>query len=434
MIKTFTTQADFERWLDDTPLKSGIIAYIVNDETYVFTTNNVDGNLETYYCSYEHVMNSVFPQAIKDEIYFHHIKLHPEHQKEYVTDDALQAVSDTLNEKISENKTEIETHIEDFEHLKDKVNDLALFKFPNVTIFGEPRINNGQISNFSASNYCQFPFLVDFHNQTFEIDMCITTAEDVTTQQNILDSHFGLAFAIRGGHFVLAMSSNGTTFDMGEHVGTFNVTPSTTYYIKYKWDGSTYTVAVSDHIEGEYTTDITVNDSKSLYPTQIVIGKCNDDTFVFGGIINLNYCTLKIRDKEVWQGMDSVGIATRLQTDLGNIDSAGEAKIKEIAGQSGGSGDVYRCEFSYSSSNGVMCYYLYKNDEQIPFKALKMYRQWRGSSSSTNCYYNEYFKRAEFRYSNYHVEEPFYAELRFYDENDNIIYRTFYTDITALWS
>lgn len=349
MIKTFTTQADFTRWLDDTPLKSGIIAYIEATKTYYFSTNNVDGVLTTYSGIYAQIMNSNFPQAIKDEIYFHNQSLYPiPPSDKYVTQEALAAVNDTLNVKIDDgdaslqtqittNKDTIESHLEraeeEWNFLKDKVNDLALFKFPNVTIFGEPRINNGQISNFSASNYCQFPFLVDFHNQTFEIDMCITTAEDVTTQQNILDSHFGLAFAIRGGHFVLAMSSNGTTFDMGEHVGTFNVTANTTYYIKYKWDGTTYTVAVSDHIEGEYTTDITVNDSKSLYPTQIVIGKCNDDTFVFGGIINLNYCTLKIRDKEVWQGMDSVGIATRLQTDLGNIDTLGVRKVKDIIGE-----------------------------------------------------------------------------------------------------
>lgn len=347
MIKTFSSQDELTRWLDGTTLKSGIIAYIEDAKKYYFSTNNIDGTLTTYVGTYTQIINGNFPQATKDEVYFHNLSLNPvEPADDFVTQGALQAVNDTLKVKIEEgdellqtqittNKENIEEHLseaeEKWDFIQEKVNDLALYKFPNVTIFGEPRINNGQMSNFSVSNYCQFPFLVDFHNQTFEIDMCITTSEDVTTQQNILDSHFGLAFAVRNGHFVLAMSSTGTTFDMGEHVGSFNVTPTTTYYIKYKWDGSTYTVAVADHIEGDYTTDITVNDNKSLFPTQILIGKCNDDTFVFQGIINLNYCTLKIRDKEVWQGMDSVGIATRMQTDLGNIDAMGLKKINDIA-------------------------------------------------------------------------------------------------------
>ncbi len=93
---------------------------------------------------------------------------------------------------------------------EEKIQDIELAKFPNVTIIGQPTINQGQISNFSASNYCQFPFVVNFQNKKFEIDFEFTTGADVSNQHNVLDSNFGLAFAVRSSKFVIALSTNGT--------------------------------------------------------------------------------------------------------------------------------------------------------------------------------------------------------------------------------
>ena len=59
---------------------------------------------------------------------------------------------------------------------------------PNIIKFGDLDVTDGQMSNFSSTNYAQFPFLVDLTDKVFEITMQITTAADVTTQQNILDS------------------------------------------------------------------------------------------------------------------------------------------------------------------------------------------------------------------------------------------------------
>lgn len=215
--------------------------------------------------------------------------------------------------------------------LSDKVDDLQLFKFPNVTIFGEPTIQNGQVSDFSAESYLQFPFLVDFRNQAFEIHMCFTTGDNVNTQENIFDSVDGLAFAVRNGHFVVAMSSNGTAWDMGEHVGSYTVLPNTTYYVKFTWNKLQYKLEYSTNKE-QYTTDIQVTDTRSLYAKQIIIGKSVDNTHIFGGSINLNNCYLYIMGNLVWSGMDDAGLATRLATDLSNVDEAGKEKIKEIAG------------------------------------------------------------------------------------------------------
>lgn len=239
---------------------------------------------------------------------------------EKASNDDVQLIVDEL--ALKADKTEVEA-------VKERVDEIEAYKFPNVTIFGTPQISNGQMSGFSNVNYAQFPFLVDFKGQRFEINMCFTTGENVTEQQNIIDSQFGLAMAVRNGKFVIAMSSNGTSWDMGEHVGIVSVSPMATYYVKLTWDGSAYDLLYSVD-KKTYSTDIHYVDSKTLFPRRIVIGKGVDDTHIFGGSINLNYCSLSIVGHEVWAGMDDVGLATRLATDLSNIDDAGVEKVNEI--------------------------------------------------------------------------------------------------------
>lgn len=230
-------------------------------------------------------------------------------------------------------KNDFDTAVNNWEVFAENVDaeleDLKLYKFPNLTIFGQPTIQSGQMGGFTSNSYAQFPFLVDFRNQPFEINMCFTTGVNVTNQENILDSLEGLALAIRNGKFVVAMSSNGSTWDMGEHIGNINVQPNTTYYLKFSWNSAVYKLSVSLD-KDVYTDDIVYNDTKSLFAKQIVIGKSVDNTHIFSGTINLNYCNLIVNSNQVWQGMDDVGIATRLATDLSNIDEAGQNKINSI--------------------------------------------------------------------------------------------------------
>lgn len=229
--------------------------------------------------------------------------------------------------------TPIQDEIDDIqdalEEMDARIDDLQLFKFPNVTIFGEPTITNGQMSDFTANDYAQFPFLVDFRNQAFEIRMCFTTGNQVTAQENIFDSIDGLAFAVRNGHFVFAMSSDGQTWNMGEHIGSMTVLPNTTYYTKFSWNKLVYKLEVSTD-KDTYVIDKQVTDTRSLFAKQIIIGKSTDNLHIFSGSINLNYCSLSIMGNEVWQGMDDAGLATRLATDLSNIDAAGVQKLNEL--------------------------------------------------------------------------------------------------------
>lgn len=272
-------------------------------------------------CSAEAELNQIVNPAHGDCAYV------IETQKNYMFDGA------TL-QWVEQKKKESDVTRDEFEDLVDKVDDLQLFKFPNATIVGEPTINNGQISGFSENNYLKFPFLVDFKNKPFTIVMDFTTGANVTNQENIFDSDFGLAFAIRNENFVFAVSSNGTSWNIGEGVGTYTVSPNTTYRVKLAWNGSEYTLAYSLDGGKSYITDITKSGTVQPYPTQIYIGIGEDHAAVlnyFTGIINFNYAELYIDNILVWTGMDDVGLASRLATDVSNIDEAGIEKIKEIA-------------------------------------------------------------------------------------------------------
>lgn len=238
--------------------------------------------------------------------------------------------------------------------IKAELAKLKLFKFPNATIFGQPTIQDGQVSNFSDTNYLQFPFLVNFAGRPWQIDCAFTTGADVSQQHNIFDSAFGLAFAFANGHFVMALSSDGQTWNIGAPEGTHDILPNTTYYVRIAWDGQTYTLAFSTDRE-EYTTDISVASTASLYPRQIVIGKSIlSPGAVFNGSINMNHAYLTISGKVVWQGMDDAGLATRMAIDMSNIDEAGVELLRRMASPAKGVTTDYTVEIGKIYNLGVV--------------------------------------------------------------------------------
>ena len=220
--------------------------------------------------------------------------------------------------------------------LSYRVDELAMAKAPNVVIIGEPTINQGQASDFSASDYLQFPFILDLTGKTFQIYFCFTTGDDVTTQQNIIDSKYGIALAIQNGHGVMAVSSDGQTWDIGTSTGTFTIAPNTTYFARLSWDGTTYRTALATN-GTTYTNDMSIASSVAPFPTTHYIGGAND-TIVghtvhpFTGVIDLNKSSMTINGELYWEGMDSLGLLTRADVSLSNIDAAGEERIRELAG------------------------------------------------------------------------------------------------------
>lgn len=222
--------------------------------------------------------------------------------------------------------------------ITNRLNEIELYKTPNLSITGSPTITQGQASNFSSSNYMQFPFALDLTEATsINIITAFTTGSNVTTQENVLDSYYGIALAISGGHFVLALGSNGSSWDVANGVsGTATVEAETTYFVCISWDGTNYVLSYSTDAGDTWTDDITVVSSTVLYQTQVYIGGSPDlfgegTAKPFGGTINLNKWVINYNGQLFWQGMDDAGLATRANVDLSNITDVADAYVHRYA-------------------------------------------------------------------------------------------------------
>lgn len=216
--------------------------------------------------------------------------------------------------------------------LKSSIDDIKLFKFPNVIIHGDPTVNNGQISNFSSSNYLMLPFVFNFEGKAFELSMAFTTGSNVTNAQNLFGSNYCMAAYIANGHLIFKVSSNGTSYNAVDYTTKVAIEANKTYYFKFIFDRLNYKIQYS--LNGtDYILDGTVVSTLEPHPGQIYIGIGNGFNNPFGGIINFNKCELKINNSIYWEGMDDVGLATRMATDMDNIDEAGIQKVKDIASE-----------------------------------------------------------------------------------------------------
>lgn len=218
--------------------------------------------------------------------------------------------------------------------LSEQIEQIQLAKNPNLSIIGDLTINSGNVSGFSNANYLQFPYVWDFNNYEWSLKFQFTTSSDVTTQQNIIDSYYGIAIAIQSGHFVASISSNGSSWDIGTTTGTYTVEAETTYTLQLSWDGSDYKLAYSLD-ETTFTDDITITSSTVHNATQEYVGGSPDlfgtgTAHPFDGTINLNKWQLTVNGLIVWYGMDDIGLASRANVSLNNLDSVGEARFTNL--------------------------------------------------------------------------------------------------------
>lgn len=240
-------------------------------------------------------------------------------------------ISATVDTTVDTVQGHLQSNSDEIEAVKDKVQEIEAARFVDATIIGEPSILQGQVSGFSTVSYLQFPFTLDLHNKAFQIDFCFTTATNVQAQQNILDSRFGLALAISGGKGIMAISSNGTSWDIGSTTGTINIQSNTTYYARVIWNRLQYKTQLStDGVN--YTDDMVIVDTRSPFPTTIYIGGCDQaetghTPHPFLGTINMNKASVSVMGTVIWKGMGDVGLATKANVSLDNLDATGEARF-----------------------------------------------------------------------------------------------------------
>ncbi len=237
-----------------------------------------------------------------------------------------------------------------------RIEDLTVARFPNVIVKGTPQIIGGQVSGFSSANYLQFPFVDISRGYPFDIYFSFTTAEDVMTQQNILDSYYGIALAIQNGKGLIALSSNGTSWDIGTAVGTNTLTPNTTYYVKCSWTGTAYTAALSQD-DQSYIPDMNIASSVTIHKTTIFIGGSPNlfgagSAHPFKGTINFNNSKVVVNGITVWEGMSDVGLASRANVSLNNLDEVGEARFTNILNETGSTLDYTGTTLSLENAKG----------------------------------------------------------------------------------
>lgn len=213
---------------------------------------------------------------------------------------------------------------------------------PNMNIVGSPKFSQGVVSGFSANDYLMFPTQVNVGQNTVEFYMSFTTGADVTTQQNLLDSWCGLAFAIADGGTVSAVSDNGTTFVTSRSYGT--ISPNSSYRLKIRFgynDTGTYdTETLIANGSGEYyPVGDMIQLVGPLHPTATYWGGANPQSgvhHIFGGTINLNECRMVWNGTEVWRGYDELPTVKfdptaepRLDTAEKIVDAVGDMVSKD---------------------------------------------------------------------------------------------------------
>lgn len=231
-----------------------------------------------------------------------------------------------LKADFSEIGDEVNTLAGKVNTLETKVDDLQLFKFPNATIEGDPTINNGQITDFSTTNYLRFPFEFKTEGRTWLLNGSFDTDTDVTTQQNIIDSLASVALAVRNGRLVLALSTNGTSFNLGEHESMSDILANTKYYYRLSFSGTQYLLSISTDKQ-EWLPEIIVTSDQPIASKPMTISSPGHP---YKGTINLNDWDLTVANALVWQGMDDVGIASRMDVNASNITQTGIDKLKEL--------------------------------------------------------------------------------------------------------
>ena len=177
---------------------------------------------------------------------------------------------------------------------------------PNVTIVGNLTENEGILSGFSTTSYATIPALT-IPNGPWEMKFHFNTGEITTTDQVIAVSRPKYTIFIKSTHFSMGFSTNGTSWDIPNSVGTYTIQPNTEYFIKINFTGTAYTLSYSlTDEEDSYVTDITISNSTPITNTvgnTNYLGVRQDQQYPFSGSFNLNECYIKSGDNYLWQGM-----------------------------------------------------------------------------------------------------------------------------------
>ena len=184
----------------------------------------------------------------------------------------------------------------------------------NFSISGTPSIDNGIISNFSATNYLTFdsspidwslPYKINFSfttGNTINSNTCLTCLgmPMIRINSNAGNTDWALQFFPSG----ILGDSDQSIGGVEQNVESSYITKNTTYYIEAAFDGSTYSFSVSpDGIT--YTLIGTLNGKFQVNSSLAYIGKQYDsDLRYLNGSINLNEFNIFQLDTPVYNPLN----------------------------------------------------------------------------------------------------------------------------------
>lgn len=169
-------------------------------------------------------------------------------------------------------------------------------------------IDEGVASGWTGSLYLTAPFNIDIASgKEWEILFRFRTGvSNITDNQTVFSvPSYCLAFNIANSKTSLYLSSNGTSWNMANALaGTTTLKTETWYYGKISFDGSKYTLEISEDgvdwvVENSIDSSVPVSNSSGMF----TIGRYNSNVaFANTGLIDLNECYVKINNRLWWHG------------------------------------------------------------------------------------------------------------------------------------
>lgn len=194
------------------------------------------------------------------------------------------------------------THIDN--DIKVEINPIM------ASVFGTPIIDNGIVSNFSASNYYKFNEIFNPQNYTWEQFWKVETGDNVTSRQHFtcIDANNnndgkGVTLALQDSKLQFLISINNAWYST--EYSSLTVLPNTIYWIKMSYDGEKYQLNVST--DGEIFTlykEINISTPITINQKTDFIGIGWNYTSIWLGKIFLNESYIKINDEMWWKGGD----------------------------------------------------------------------------------------------------------------------------------
>lgn len=185
-------------------------------------------------------------------------------------------------------------------------------------VIGNPDINydTKEVTNFSTSDYIQYNnFTVD--QSPFEITLKIRTPDSLSTEQCILSSNdYGLYIGISSDStLVLSLGSDRTSWNIvNSDLSTVVLEPSTSYYLKLVYDGSSYTLKLStDGVRYRDAIIVSSTVSLDIHGGRLYMGVDNSEGTPknsFNGSIDLLPVSLDIKNSEITQWFEQFPVIT----------------------------------------------------------------------------------------------------------------------------